>query len=181
MKNNAPQSKFWLLVGVALVMVVVLLAMVRFRHSGEVVPLSQCSPVYRHYAQVSGIEASFVKDFPLNDTVSIDVTLLHATTDPAWQRLKHDFGLDSLDPVFVDGLNEENFFSWFAPKSDYSKPIDAVERTNNDCISCSLSDNMICVFHINNIFQYKCIQYWQFKAMVNKVSLKTINNEEKNN
>ena len=170
-----------LLLLVALCLLTVGTAVTIKRSQPRTLPESQCSLVYRHYAQEPGIEASFVKGFPLNDTVSIDVTLLHATTDPAWQRLKHDFGLDSLDPVFVDGLNEENFFSWFAPKSDYSKPIDAVERTNNDCISCSLSDNMICVFHINNIFQYKCIQYWQFKAMVNKVSLKTINNEEKNN
>ena len=167
-----------LLLLVALCLLTVGTAVTLKRSQPRTLPESQCSLVYRHYAQEPGIEASFVKGFPLNDTVSIDVTLLHATTDPAWQRLKHDFGLDSLDPVFVDGLNEENFFSWFAPKSDYSQPIDAVERTNNDCISCSLSDNMICVFHINNIFQYKCIQYWQFKAMVNKVSLKTINNEE---
>ena len=179
MKNNAPQSKFWLLVGVALVMVVVLLAMVRFRHSGEVVPLSQCSPVYRHYAQVSGIEASFVKDFPLNDTVSIDVTLLQATTGPAWQRLKDDFGYLSHDQEYED--KRGNIDYKFSPKKNYSQPMDQSCFLNNDGIVFSHKEKIICVFHFCRQLQREAFLDWQFNAMINDTTLSNINNNEDNN
>jgi hypothetical protein len=55
------------------------------------VPLDECSPIYRQYAGQEGIEASYVRDYPVDDTTLVDVTLLHATTDSAWVSLCHEF------------------------------------------------------------------------------------------
>ena len=57
------------------------------------VPLSQCSELYRHYADNHDIHASFIKDFRINDTLALDVTVLKATTDSAWFLLRDDFNL----------------------------------------------------------------------------------------
>ena len=55
------------------------------------VPFDECSPLYRQYAGHEDIEATFVKDYPVDDTTLVDVTLLHATTDSAWESLCHEF------------------------------------------------------------------------------------------
>lgn len=47
----------------------------------------QCSKLYWQYRGQEGIEASYVKQYPVDDTTLVDVTLLHATTDSAWESL----------------------------------------------------------------------------------------------
>ena len=47
----------------------------------------QCSKLYWQYRGQEGIEASYVRDYPVDDTTLVDVTLLHATTDSAWESL----------------------------------------------------------------------------------------------
>ena len=57
------------------------------------VSLSQCDELYRKYVDNPGIRASFIKDFPVNDTLAVDVLLLEATSDSAWCALLLDFGM----------------------------------------------------------------------------------------
>ena len=170
-----------LLLLVALCLLTVGTAVTLKRSQPRTLPESQCSLVYRHYAQEPGIEASFVKDFPLNDTVSIDVTLLQATTDPAWQRLKEDFGINHLTPKMLDNLNKGKVVTRFAPKCNYSMLMDSVCKVNNDLISFSFTDQIVSVFHVEDTVQYHAVKMWQLNAMINKYPLKKIKNEEKNN
>ena len=60
-----------LAVGVALVVV----------RCPRTVPWEQCSEVYKKYSQMDGINAAYIKDYRINDTLTIGVTLLEATTD----------------------------------------------------------------------------------------------------
>jgi len=181
MKNNTHTINPWLLAGLALVMAAVLLAMVRYRHGEAVVPRSQCSEVYRCYDHTDGIEASFVKDYSLNDSVAVDITLLQASTDSAWHRMKKDFGRELMDPKMESRLNKGQLLFYFAPKCDYTSKMDTAEKTNNDGILCSFTDKRICVFHINNMLQYRSVQYWQSETMINNLSLSNLKNYEENN
>ena len=47
----------------------------------------QCSKLYWQYRGQEGIKATYVKQYPVDDTTLVDVTLLHATTDSAWESL----------------------------------------------------------------------------------------------
>ena len=51
----------------------------------------ETSDVYRRYANLPGVDATFVKAYPVNDTLSVDVTLLQATDTAAWHQLSDDF------------------------------------------------------------------------------------------
>ena len=55
------------------------------------VSLSECSDIYRRYAHATGIDASYVKDYHLNDSIRVSVTLLQATDTAAWRQLTDDF------------------------------------------------------------------------------------------
>ena len=56
------------------------------------VPLSQCSEVYRQYRDMPGIQASFVKDKQINDTLFLDMTLFEAEDSAAFANLLRAFG-----------------------------------------------------------------------------------------
>ena len=51
----------------------------------------QCSKLYWQYRGQEGIKATYVKQYPVDDTTLVDVTLLQATTDSAWESLCHEF------------------------------------------------------------------------------------------
>ena len=51
------------------------------------------SEVYKRYSRVEGVRATYVKDYRINDTLTIGVTLLEATTDSGWAVLQEDFNV----------------------------------------------------------------------------------------
>ncbi len=55
------------------------------------VPFDQCSDLYKQYVAVEGINATYIKDYKVNDTVFVDVTLLEAIDSTGWEILKRDF------------------------------------------------------------------------------------------
>ncbi len=62
-------------------------------YRSHTLPLSQCSELYRSYLGNPHIRAAFIKDFPINDTLSVDALTLQADSDSAWCELLTDFGM----------------------------------------------------------------------------------------
>ena len=75
-------------------------------HFSRTVPWEKCSEVYKKYSRVEGVRATYIKDFRINDTLTVGVTLLEATDSAGWATLQEDFGL----PVVPKGY-EESFVS----------------------------------------------------------------------
>ena len=70
-----------------------------WRHNHpRMLPLSQCSEVFQRYHDTPGIQADFIKNFHINDTITVDVTLLTATDTAAWDRLMADFNIPQYPP-----------------------------------------------------------------------------------
>ncbi len=65
------------------------------------VPLAECSEVYRRYADTPGINAAYIKDYRVNDSVTVCVTLLEALDSSSWDSLKNDFKIEAvLDSMY---------------------------------------------------------------------------------
>lgn len=125
------------------------------------VPFSQCSDVYKRYAKMDGVDATFIKDYKVNDTVFVDVTLLEAKTDFAWTVLQTDFNVPIIPEEYrelVASYSSVDF--WLAPKEDYTLPMDIVPH-KNDAIVTSRKTQTISIFHlkketpIDDIFIHK--------------------------
>ena len=133
----------------------------------QVVPFNQCSDVYKRYAKMDGVDATFIKDYKVNDSVFVDVTLLVATTDSAWLLIQHDFNLE-IPPQEMIGFLGHNFVEvWAAPKRDYSLPMDSV-LLNNDLLAVSWSERRISVFSIETMQQMHSLKRNQFKESISK-------------
>ena len=130
-----------------LLLPVVVLSVLLLTRSLHTVPPDECSDVYRQYKDTPGIKASFIKDYPINDTTTIDVTTLEASSDAGWESLKKTFNIIDYPPEvlpFVDTMVVEYYF---ATKDDYSRGMDSV-RLNNDFIAVSRFMKKVTVFNI---------------------------------
>lgn len=67
---------------------------------------------------MDGVDATFIKDFKVNDTVFVDVTLLEAIDSTGWDILKTDFKVPppplELQPLIDNG--EDLLFTKHIPK-----------------------------------------------------------------
>ena len=106
------------------------------------VPPEECSELYRAYMDTPGVDATFIRGFQVNDTLSIDVTLLQATDSMGWETLITDF------QVTREFLTSENdhIITRKAKKGHTDRQMDTVPE-NNDLIIIADGMQTISIFH----------------------------------
>ena len=136
-------------------------------------PESQCSEVYRRYAHVPGVEAAFVKGFPINDTLGVDVTLLHAADSAGWVYLIDAFGLPTEVLETVKESSEFNIWVWRSPKNEPEKRI-ILSSQNKDSILeivvISFAEHQIGIFHSGSKEEEDAIMNYNLDRTTNKIT-----------
>ena len=74
------------------------------------------SELYQRCKDVPGVRVGFIKDFPINDTITCDVTTFEALTDEGWEWMLDSLGVRStaeMDAFFdsislASGMSEED-------------------------------------------------------------------------
>ena len=94
-------GRFWLWVGVLLL--IELAAITLWKRWYWFFPQQQTSELYQRYAGAEGIDAAYVTDYRVNDSLFVDVTVLQATTDTGWARLQKDLNVSDLS-VFSEEI-----------------------------------------------------------------------------
>ena len=90
------KKHFWLIVGVVAFLEVLIICLVlQWKY---LFPSREVSELYARYADVEGVEASFIKDYRVNDSVFVDVTVLEASNDSAWAVLKREYKIPEPTP-----------------------------------------------------------------------------------
>lgn len=131
------------------------------------VPFSQCSEIYQKYAGNPGIDASFVKNFRINDTVFVDVTLLKAVDTNGWNLLCKDLQipkLDSLPQSLIDSGLDLIFTRRFNGY-DYSQPVTDTS-TNVVLRAVSYLKQKVSVFHIKNEAESHAVYLYNFDKSI---------------
>lgn len=109
----------------------------------------EVSDIYRQYADNEYVAASFVKDFKVNDSVMVDVTVLEAKDSAGWQQMLDDFNIYQMTPeelaLYGDDMYKRVRVA-IRPSYDY-KGLPDSNQDLNDVISISFPQRQICVFH----------------------------------
>ncbi len=159
MTNGKNIIRFWSFFAVALAVALLAITVVHNWH--RIFPEGRVSQVYVRASAVEGIEASFVEDYRLNDTITLDVTLLEAKDSAAWQWLCEELGITSLDvfPPEIKAL----FMRPQAFEMLYIEPDTTIMQLENEHLSevdslptielhdvCAFNryERMACVFHL---------------------------------
>ena len=144
------------------------------------VPYWQSSEVYKKYSRVEGVKATYIKDYRLNDTLTVGVTLLEATTDSGWAALQEDFGLPVIpkeyEESFCSDSNKVTIKSF--PKS---VPLYVEGDTlEDDIIAISHYKHTIAHFVVQSKEQWKLFILKQFEDMERNDIQKYSSHEENN-
>ena len=131
----------------AIIFLAIVLVALAVRLWPRTVPFDQCSDVYKRYAKMDGVDATFIKDYKVNDTVFVDVTLLEAIDSTGWDILKKDFKVPppplELQPLIDNG--EDLLFTKHIPKY-----IANTSAFPYDLLVISHLTHTLTVFHINS-------------------------------
>ena len=119
----------------------------------QVVPYEQCSDVYRKYAQTESVDATFIKDYKVNDSVFVDVTMLEAKTDSAWTILQTDFNVPIIPEEYRELVASSNSVDFWLASKDNPKDRKDTIISHNDIIVMSRQMQTICICHIENKHQ----------------------------
>lgn len=152
--------KFW---GVFFIILAVALGVITLIYRWHrIFPTHEVSEIYSRYAKEEGIDAAFVKDYRVNDSVTVDVTLLEATTDSAWVNLMNDFDLGK-----DSGTNSLNrIVAWRSPNG---KPTEHAQPTSPDDwgVAAVPGKKYISIFHSKNEEEITAISFYIFQNILN--------------
>ena len=140
-----------------------------------VVPYWKCSEVYRRYAHVEGVEAAFVKGFPINDTLGVDVTLLRAADSVGWAYLTEAFNIPvevlqyaETNPEF---RSSENLVCRGSPETRVA--VQGKDRTPNltlddvELLAIDYQEKEFCIFHTQNAMEVMAVRSYNCEKMIN--------------
>ena len=144
-----------------LLLPVVVLSVLLLTRSLHTVPPDKCSDVYRQYKDTPGIKASFIKDYPLDDTTTIDVTMLQAQDTNVWNntvmKLFHVENPDEYIPREITFL--------LIPKNADGDPENKT-LLDHDLIAGDKKELTIGLFHLENEKQYDAIFETYFNNLI---------------
>ena len=168
-------KKEWPIKVLATVVVVGVALAVKFLFCA--VPYWQSSEVYKKYKDVEGIRASYVKDFRVNDTLTVAVTLLEATESAGWERLMERFGAPD-DMIETIKSNPEARKAWvrMAPKGHPEEMVEGgmqggdTEEWGYDMVAISFEPRAIAVFDVKSKEDFIALFYYSSDYMTNKTN-----------
>ena len=166
MKRPFNKKRFWLIIAIlALVEALVCYIAIQWKY---IFPSNEVSEIYARYEKVEGIDVSFVKDYKVNDTVIVDVTLLEATDSVIWTTLKKDFEVPNPPPdvqQFIDN-GEDLIGVKIIPKSI------AVDTTSkeypNNLLAISHLKRTLTIFHIKNKEELNAVRHYNYDKSTNQ-------------
>ena len=134
-------------------------------------PSHEVSEVYTKYADTEGLNVTFLKNYRINDSVFVDVTLIEAVDSTAWNLIKEDFRIITPEEYNIH-YDSTTVSMKFAPHGNYSSPMDTV-LLNNDIILTHFTLKTLLVINIENEEQIKAVN----KYHINNLQYKTQRNE----
>jgi hypothetical protein len=141
--------KRWLITLLFLVPTLLTIVAIHRRHT---VPLDECSEVYRRYHKAEGIQAAFIRDMPINDSISLDVTLFAADDSLAFVGLMKKWNIsDSSIYDYRQGIvDEQSRFVGQCPKGHPELPPDKNDLDNNELLAIFPALKSAIILHTHN-------------------------------
>ena len=129
-------------------------------------PERHVSDLYRRYEHADGIAASYIHNFPVNDTLRLDVTLLEATTDSAWQALCADFAISDIAETIED-IDPHAIFSRQVNRHDYAQIVRG-DSPDAEILAISYDSKTLSIFHTSNAAEKHAVFHYNYTESINQ-------------
>ncbi len=124
-------------------------------------PQRHVSDLYLRYENADGIAASYIHNYPVNDTLRVDVTLLEATTDSAWQALCTDFALSNIVEE-MKVVAPSAVISRQVSRRDYTQVVIG-DSPDAECLAISCDTKTFTIFHTRNAAEMHAVFNYNYK------------------
>ena len=146
--------RFWILF--LLVLVLALGAITVAHHWHRIFPTGEVSEYYTRYAGREGMDVSYVKDYRVNDTIQLNVTLLEIHDSLLWEQVCEELDLLTMADIPVEYrerfLTPNSFVSGIKQDS-----IVADDEHRQTVFIYSHCNRTICIFHSVSDEEYDAI------------------------
>lgn len=130
-------------------------------------PRVEVSDLYRTYADMPGIDATFLHNFRINDTTTVDVTILQANDSTSWEKLKIEFGLPALPAEFMKMIEGKNdFIMTYIAASDYKEQFKKIGIEEMDVIAGNYTRKNIGIFHVRSKEQQHALLHYNLNKSI---------------
>lgn len=123
------------------------------------------SDLYRTYADNPHLTVAHIEDFPVNDTLTVNVTTLTALDPVGWESLVNDFRVLPISArkqaKIEQGIDIVTVF--LSPKSDPTLTMDTTDLLNNNVIGVSRLNWIITVFDIETEDQMNAVAHYNYR------------------
>lgn len=128
------------------------------------VPRMGVSDLYRRYEGNPHLDVTYLRNFPVNDTLAVDVTLLQARDDEGWDILKEDFRvvppLEFIQKKIDSGKDIVEVF--LAPKDNPTLPMDKKNILKNNVVGVSRLKRTISIFTTDTKEQQLAVMHYNY-------------------
>ena len=126
---------------------------------------TEVSDLYRHYRDNPHLSVTFLRNFPVNDTLTVDVTILAALDSTGWDTLKADFNIKPLPDIVQKEIdNGRDIITCFmVPKENPSLPMDTLNLLNNNPVGVSQLHRTISIFNTETEAQIDAVNHYNYR------------------
>lgn len=117
------------------------------------------SELYQRCKDVPGVRVGFIKDFPLNDSLTCDVTTFEALTDEGWEWMLDSLGLQRtsvLDSIGRSeawpGENPDNVIVYWQSKR-FHPEVRGGSKVLGDSVDCNMASlhyRWLTIYHVTS-------------------------------
>lgn len=152
----------WMLV-VALCLVAAGLALWLPRYAAA----QRVSDLYRRYEHNPHLTVAYLEDFPINDTVAVDVTTISALDDEGWDTLCVDFEVPELPELILSVMGEnEDFILSYKVSDDYKDVYKEIGICHDDVIAISYIKHIVSIFNTQDEIEKKAVLKYNIKQSI---------------
>jgi hypothetical protein len=129
------------------------------------VPSERVSDLYRRYEHNPHLTVAYIEDFPVDDTLTVDVTTLTATDAAGWDTLTADFNIPKLPEFMQEKIDagKDIVSVRLTPKTAPGQPMDTTDLLKNNVIGISRKNHTISIFNTDTEEQQNAVANYNFR------------------
>jgi hypothetical protein len=155
------------------IVLVPLAATVLWVWTPRTVPSERVSDLYRRYEHNPHLTVAYIEDFPVDDTLTVDVTTLTATDNEGWEILTKDFNAPVLPDSFLElSHDKEDLVLTYKASSDSKETLAALGVDQMNTIAVSYFKHCVSFFHTSTNEQQYAVLHYNLKQNIKQ--LKTL-------
>lgn len=129
------------------------------------VPMRQVSSLYLRYEHAEGIAASYIHNYPINDTLCLDVTLLEALSDSGWDEIKRTFNVTDMLYGSPDSIV---IISGYCPQGHPELRMNTTCPDSNEFKIVDMASRKACLFHAHSMAECNAALLYKYNRYTQK-------------